>query len=80
MTASTDLRYGGPYRGPSDRIMSRNQKEAGIDRFEWEGRIKPRWSWSQILVVAVGAMICTAMVLAIGDQGIQIAHATGWLK
>lgn len=38
----------GAYRGPSDRIHPRTQREAGVDRFAWEKRLRPLLSWAQI--------------------------------
>lgn len=66
----------GAYRGPSDRIMPRNQREAGIEYHQWEARLKPQRSWLSIIVIAA-AIIGSFCFLALCAWANEALLASG---
>lgn len=65
----------GVYRGPSDRIMPRNQQEAGIEYHQWENRLRPQMPWLSIIAIAAaiaGSFLLLA-VCAWGRDALQVA-------
>lgn len=54
----------GAYRRQSDRIMPRNQREAGIEYHQWEARLKPQRPWLSIVVITAAVIIAPFCFLA----------------
>lgn len=61
MAGTSDFR--GVARDPDTaRLWHRNQRDAGIEFKQWEGRLKPRRSWLSILSFCAMGLILVAVI------------------